>query len=42
MKLFFEKVDFDNPVFYIGDTNADLQMVESFNKEEGKMSDSYF
>ncbi|WP_457622164.1 HAD family hydrolase [Persephonella sp.] len=36
MKLFFEKVDFDNPVFYIGDTNADLMMVENFNREEGK------
>ncbi len=36
LKLFFEKVDFDNPVFYIGDTNADLKMVENFNSEEDK------
>ncbi len=36
LKLFFEKVDYHEPVFYIGDTNADLQMVSSFNKEENK------
>ncbi|WP_457628597.1 HAD family hydrolase [Persephonella sp.] len=36
MKLFFEKVDFDNPVFYIGDTKADLKMVENYNREEKK------
>ncbi|SNZ07160.1 HAD superfamily phosphatase [Persephonella hydrogeniphila] len=36
MKLFFEKVDFDNPVFYIGDTKADKKMVESYNREENK------
>ncbi len=36
LKLFFEKVSYEEPVFYIGDTNADLQMVNSFNKEENK------
>ena len=36
LKLFFEKVDFDNPVFYIGDTRADQKMVENFNKQENK------
>jgi len=36
MKLFFEKVDFDNPVFYIGDTKADQKMVENFNKAENR------
>ncbi|WP_293442401.1 HAD-IA family hydrolase [Persephonella sp.] len=36
MELFFEKVDFDNPVFYIGDTKADQKMVENFNKKENK------
>ncbi len=36
LKLFFEKVEFDNPVFYIGDTKADKKMVENFNKEENK------
>ncbi|WP_457624786.1 HAD family hydrolase [Persephonella sp.] len=36
MKLFFEKVDFDNPVFYIGDTKADKKMVENYNREENK------
>lgn len=36
LKLFFEKVSYEEPVFYIGDTNADMQMVNSFNKEENK------
>ncbi len=36
LKLFFEKVSYEEPVFYIGDTNADLQMINSFNKEENK------
>ncbi|WP_457643273.1 HAD family hydrolase [Persephonella sp.] len=36
LKLFFEKVDFDNPVFYIGDTKADYKMVENYNREESK------
>ncbi|WP_457640740.1 HAD family hydrolase [Persephonella sp.] len=36
LKLFFEKVSYDDPVFYIGDTMADLLMVESFNREECK------
>ncbi len=36
LELFFEKVDFDNPVFYIGDTKADQKMVENFNKKENK------
>ncbi|WP_456402303.1 HAD family hydrolase [Persephonella sp.] len=36
MKLFFNKVSYDNPVFYIGDTNADYKMVENYNKEEEK------
>jgi len=36
MKLFFQKVEIDEPVFYIGDTNADHKMVENFNQEEGK------
>jgi len=36
LKLFFEKVEFDSPVFYIGDTRADLKMVENYNAETGK------
>jgi HAD superfamily phosphatase len=36
MKLFFEDVDYNEPVFYIGDTNADKLMIENFNKEENK------
>ncbi|MBK3333064.1 HAD-IA family hydrolase [Persephonella atlantica] len=36
LKLFFEKVEFHNPVFYIGDTTADYKMVENYNREEGK------
>ncbi len=36
LKRFFERIDYDKPVFYIGDTKADLKMVENYNKEEGK------
>lgn len=36
MKLFFEKINYKEPVFYIGDTSADKDMVENFNKEAGK------
>ncbi|NPA13521.1 MAG: HAD-IA family hydrolase [Aquificae bacterium] len=36
LKLFFEKIEMDKPVFYIGDTNADKKMVENFNTEEGE------
>ncbi len=36
LKLFFDKFQYDEPVFYIGDTMADKLMVENFNKEENK------
>ncbi|NPA52939.1 MAG: HAD-IA family hydrolase [Aquificae bacterium] len=36
LKLFFEKFQYTEPVFYIGDTISDKQMVENFNKEEQK------
>ncbi|EDP74323.1 HAD hydrolase-like protein [Hydrogenivirga sp. 128-5-R1-1] len=36
MKLFFEKIPYKNPVYYIGDTKADKLMVENFNNEENK------
>ncbi len=36
LKLFFEKFEYHEPVFYIGDTEADKKMVESFNEEEEK------
>ncbi len=36
LKLFFEKIAYQEPVFYIGDTLADLKMVQNFNKEEKK------
>ncbi len=36
MKLFFKKIEYKNPVFYIGDTVADLMMVYNYNKEENK------
>lgn len=36
LKLFFEKIEYKNPVFYIGDTVADLMMVYNYNKEENK------
>ena len=39
MKLFFEKVSYKEPVFYIGDTSADKEMVENFNEETGKNVD---
>lgn len=36
MKMFFEKIPYKEPVYYIGDTKADKLMVESFNEEENK------
>jgi len=36
LKLFFEKVEYHSPVFYIGDTKADQKMVKNYNREEGK------
>ncbi|RMA97053.1 HAD family hydrolase [Hydrogenothermus marinus] len=36
LKLFFEEIEYKEPVFYIGDTNSDKQMVENFNLEENK------
>ncbi len=36
LKLFFEKFQYTDPVFYIGDTVSDKQMVENYNKEEQK------
>ncbi len=36
LRLFFEKISYEEPVFYIGDTKADLKMVENYNKEEDK------
>ncbi len=36
LKLFFENNEYKEPVFYIGDTLADKQMVEEFNKSTGK------
>ena len=36
LKLFFDKFEYTEPVFYIGDTEADMKMVENFNREEDK------
>jgi hypothetical protein len=36
LKTFFKKFDYKEPVFYIGDTIADLMMVYNYNREEGK------
>ena len=36
LRLFFENNQYQEPVFYIGDTLADKEMVEQFNKTEGK------
>jgi len=36
LKLFFSKYSYKEPVYYIGDTKADKQMVDNFNKEEIK------
>ena len=36
LKLFFEKFQYTEPVFYIGDTVSDKKMVENYNKEENK------
>ena len=36
LELFFEKISYEEPAFYIGDTKADLEMVESFNKKNEK------
>ena len=36
LRMFFKKFDYEEPVFYVGDTIADLMMVYNYNKEEGK------
>ncbi|RMD45149.1 MAG: hypothetical protein D6831_04175 [Aquificota bacterium] len=36
LELFFKKLSYEEPAFYIGDTNADLKMVESFNRKNEK------
>jgi len=36
LEMFFSKYDYKEPVFYIGDTSADKNMVESFNKKNNK------
>ena len=36
LKLFFENIPYEEPVFYIGDTMSDKKMVENFNQEESK------
>ena len=36
LKTFFKKFEYKDPVFYVGDTVADLMMVYNYNKEERK------
>ncbi len=36
LELFFSKYDYTEPVFYIGDTTADKNMVQKFNQKNNK------